>query len=316
MAETHDRFIACTIPVHAEPAVQAKHCQGCATTAARLDFFMTVAISLFSAVMGSLSGSIGLHAMALLAFGDVLVKGGNWISIRISRKPPTSRFPYGYGKVLFLSSFIMGGVLFSGAVAFFLHNIRHLNDGLVEKPSFLAIFAALTLTIVGEMMYRKLSCVARTNNNPALKAAALDNRMDALSASMVLIGAVLAWLGWLFADHLAALLVSLLVLRVGFKIVVESVEGLLDIGLAAPVQNRVEEICVFTHGVRAVVWVRGRRLGDYYELDLGVEVDGGLSVETTHQIRHAITRQLTDEIDHIARVQITFTPHRKNDPPA
>jgi divalent metal cation (Fe/Co/Zn/Cd) transporter len=69
--------------------------------------------------MGMTTGSAGLHAMALQELADVITKGANWLSIIAAKKRPTARFPYGYGKLQFLSALIMGIMLSSGAALFY-----------------------------------------------------------------------------------------------------------------------------------------------------------------------------------------------------
>jgi divalent metal cation (Fe/Co/Zn/Cd) transporter len=74
-----------------------------------------------------------------------------------------------------------------------------------------------------------VSRVARRNRSTALRATALDYRLDALSGIGVLIGVATAkWSGWTWADHLAAILVAGTVLWIGGGLLCENVQPLID----------------------------------------------------------------------------------------
>ncbi|MBF0454396.1 MAG: cation transporter [Magnetococcales bacterium] len=292
---------------HNRPA-QAKKCRRCADKVARLDFIVACSLSVFSFFMGSLTGSAGLHAVALKELGDIIAKGANWLSILAAGKPPTKRFPYGYGKLQFLSSLVMGLLLSFGAVSFVFFNIQHINDNLVSPPSQLSILAAVMVGITCEIMYHIMKCTGEQNNNLAVLAAAMDNRVDAISSLAVLVGAVLANMGWFVADHIAALAVAVLVARIGGKIVMEAIHGLLDIGLRPEIISEVEACCRSVERVEGVKNIRGRRLGDSYEFDISLYVPGELTVIDSFRLKQTLSTALFSTIDHTEHVHISLYP--------
>ncbi len=275
---------------------------------AGLDFIIAGCLTAFCFFMGFITGSAGLHAMALQELADLVTKGANWASIIAAKKKPTSRFPYGYGKLQFLSALVMGILLTSGAVLFIFYNVRHINDNLVAAPSMFSLLAAALVGITGEVTYRILDCSGRQNNNMALTAAAMDNRLDALSSLVVLLGAALANMGWFVADHVAALLVAVVVIRVGAQIVIEAVQGLLDIGPPDEIMSVVEATCVGTDEIIAVKNIRGRRLGDSYEFDVSLYVSGEMTVYETADLKKLISDKIYHVIRHTEHIHISLYP--------
>jgi len=283
-------------------------CIQCTDNVVRLDFFVVVAKALFGGIMGMLTGSVGLHAVAFLASGDVLSKGINWLSVYIAKKPATDRFPYGYGKVQFLSSLLIGILLIGGAIFFLLHNVQQIWTGQVSTPKGVAIFSALLLAITGEVMYRILSCSAQRNNNSAIRAAAADNRVDAISSLMVLIGSLLSYSGWIIADRLMALVVVVFIVRIGWDIVSEAVQGLLDLGLPVEVERKIREVCFLIPHMNVPHRVRGRRLGDYFSIELEFPLDGNLSLFTANGIMAELKKTIHEQVQHIGTIHVTFIP--------
>ncbi|CAK0767330.1 Magnetosome protein MamB [Gammaproteobacteria bacterium] len=283
-------------------------CTGCAGNAARLDFLVVMAKAVFSGIMGMLTGSAGLHAVAFLASGDIISKGINWFSVYISKKPATERFPYGYGKTQFLSSLLIGVLLIGGAGLFFFHNAQHIQMGQVVPPGGLAMVSALLLAVTSEMMHRILIDTAQCSNNSAIYAAAADNRIDFISSLMVLAGTFLTYIGWTIADHLMSLAVVLLVMRVGFGIASEAIKGLLDFGLSTEVEHQIRRICSLTPQFCSVKRVYGRRLGDSFAVNLEIYVDGNCSLSLIDDAMKQAKRDIRAKVQHIDTIHFTFVP--------
>ncbi|MEI6415638.1 MAG: cation diffusion facilitator family transporter [Pseudomonadota bacterium] len=299
--------------VSVKNSYRKKQCTECSDDAVRLDFFVAIAKALFGGGMGMLTGSVGLHAVAFLASGDILSKGINWLSVYISRKPATERFPYGYGKVQFLSALLIGILLMGGATLFFSHNVENIQAGQISPPGGLAMISALLLAITGEIMYRMLSHTAQCNNNAAIRAAAADNRVDAISSFMVLVGTFLTYIGWIIADHLMALAVLLFVAKIGWDIASDAVRGLLDFGLPTEMEQQIRAVGSSISRIMAIQRVRGRRLGDAFAIELEIHLAGDLSLFAASDIMAELKKSIHEQVPHIDTIHITFMPEAAPD---
>ena len=265
-------------------------------------------LALFKYLLGVLTNSMALQAHALHSFADFLTKGINLASIKLSSKPASRLFPYGYGKVQFLSANIIGVCLIIGSVAFLWHNLAHVGSGQVEPPLPAALIGALVSAATAELMHRYLTCVGKHNNSPAVLAAAADNRGDALSSLAVLAGVALSLLGWRIADHLAAILVSLLVLRMGLRVAWTSVHGLMDGSIPTEILDQALEIATGQEGVLLVKDLRGRRMGETWSFDMCLHVPAAVTAAETHLLSEELKRRLVERLHHTAEVHITFAP--------
>ncbi|CAK0765581.1 putative transporter MamV [uncultured Gammaproteobacteria bacterium] len=285
-----------------------KHCRDCRDHAAWTDMFTALALAVFKNLLGTLTGSMALQAHALHSLADFLTKGINLASIKLSGRAPSSQFPYGYGKIQFLSANFIGVSLTVGSLAFLWDNLRHINSGHIQPPLPIALLGALVSAVTAELMHRYLTCVAIRTNSPAIQAAAADNRGDALSSLAVMAGVLLALLGWSTADHLAAILVSLLVLRVGVRVAWDSIHGLMDGTVPPAVLDEVRRIVGQHDGVTNIEGLRGRRMGETWEIDLRVRIPGTLSATECHDLAEALRQQVIQKLRHAATVHIAFVP--------
>ena len=297
------------VAVAGETGMVKRHsCQQCRDSAAWTDLLTALGLAVFKNLLGSMTGSMALQAHALHSFADFLTKSINLASIKLSSRPPTRLFPYGYGKVQFISANIIGVALIFGSLAFLWHNIYHVSVGSLQAPMPAALIGALVSACTAEIMHRYLSCVGYHNNSPAILAAAADNRGDALSSLAVLGGVALSLLGWRVADHLAAILVSLLVFNVGIRVAWNSIHGLMDGSVPPDVLKRVREIAGEHEGILSVADIRGRRMGETWSLDLRLHISGALTATESHAIATDLRRRIKDALRHAAEIHIAYIP--------
>ncbi|MFN3076819.1 MAG: cation diffusion facilitator family transporter [Alphaproteobacteria bacterium] len=283
-------------------------CRRCRDQAMWLDLYVSIGLAIFKSVMGVMTGSMALSAHGLHSFADFLTKGIVLVSTKVSSWPATRRFPYGYGKIQFLSSAFVGLSLLLGSSLFLFSNIEHINKGLLEVPSPIAIAGALVAALASTLMYRYLHCVGVHNNSAAIAAAALENRSDALSAGAVLVGVLFANIGWPVGDHLAAIVVSFLVLKAGLSITTSSFSGLMDASVPAEVIDRARRIALQTEGVSMVADVRGRKLGETWEIDIIIAVAGEVSLLHTYEVTRNLRRRIHAEIPHTGDIRVSLVP--------
>ncbi|MBF0392866.1 MAG: cation transporter, partial [Alphaproteobacteria bacterium] len=91
-------------------------CKTCVKKAAWIDLGGTLAQAAFRSLLGLLSGSMGMAAQGLYSMGDAITKGLILASIRISKIPPSKTFPFGAGKILFITSLVIGMFLIGTGV--------------------------------------------------------------------------------------------------------------------------------------------------------------------------------------------------------
>ena len=254
------------------------HCQMCVESATWTDLAGSVGQAIFRSLLGWMSGSMGLAAQGLYSMGDALAKGLTLISVRVARRPPSKTFPFGAGKLLFVTALTVGVMLLSIGIY---NSLTSFSESTYNEmaPSIFTIIGIALSASFGEIMNRYLLCVAKENNdNSTIKSAARDNRIDAISSIFVLIGVLLLNAGVPFADHIAALVVSLMMVRIGGVIAWDAVKGLLDVTVSREILDDIARTSRMVKGVQDIKLIRGRSLGEYWELYLHVAIDENLAI--------------------------------------
>lgn len=239
-----------------------------------------------------LTGSVALYSDALESIVNIVAAGTALIAAHISRRPADDNHPYGHTKAEYFSAVLEGVLIVLAAAAivreawprlFAPQPIAGLGAGLLT-----ALGASGTNTALGWFLIRS----GREARSPAVVANGLHILTDVLTSVGVVLGIGLAWLsGWWVLDPLLAMAVAINILWVGWRLVRDSIGGLMDEsasetelaeirsalnyaleGLAA--EGRVLEI----HDLRT------RRAGPRTFVEFHLVVPGQTSVELAHQI--------------------------------
>jgi cation diffusion facilitator family transporter len=261
------------------------------------------------------SGSVALLGDTLHNAADGLTALPLWLAFRLGRRPPTSRFTYGYGKSedlagLAVIALIATSAGFAGyeAIHRLLHPERVTQLGFVMAA---AVVGAVGNEVVAQYRIR----VGRRIGSAALEADGIHARTDGVTSLLVLVGAIAVALGWRWADPVVGLLITAAILIVGFQAVRSVGQRLLDAVDPAIVEH-ITRLVAAVDGVVQVTEVRARWAGHRLLAQVRLSVDGDSSVTKAHEIaeaaHHALLHQvsnLSDAIIHVDPALAGLDPH-------
>ncbi|CAK0772769.1 putative Cation efflux protein [Gammaproteobacteria bacterium] len=276
------------------------------------DLFCTLTQAIFRTILGWVSGSLGLVVQGLYSFGDALAKVVTLVSVQIANRPPSKKFPFGYGKILFVSSLIIGVGLLIGGVSLGLTIFTGV-EGVQSVHPMVTIFGIMLSASASEFMYHFMSCVAKENNNSAIKSASLDNRVDAISSVMVLIGNLLSNAGIPTAEKIVAFVIVLMVVRIGVMIAWDAINGLLDVSVSQETLSDMARAVRITQGVHDVKLIRGRSLGEYWEIYLHIALDENITIREGDDIVIHLKKRILANFPKVKHVWVVTVPQESRD---
>ncbi|WDM03039.1 cation transporter [Alicyclobacillus cycloheptanicus] len=265
-------------------------------------------------VVGLAAGSQALFADAVHSAADVVGSLAVIIGLRIASKPPDEDHPYGHGKAELISTAIVALFLLGAGIEVSVSSLRAFFQP-PHPPALLAAWTAMAAIVIKEVMFQYTYRLGKRLNSKSLVASAYDHRSDVLSSVAACIGILLAILGralhtrWLeHMDSAAGLLVALLVLRIGYGLVQDSVQTLMD--KTAPVKDlRSYAACIRQiEGVRRVDDLRARDHGQYVIVDVEISVEASISVAAGHDIAAQVKQALQREFPRVSDVLVHVNP--------
>lgn len=280
---------------------------------------VTVIGMLLDGVLGLLKVIAGtlFHSQALLVDGihsftdvasDLVVLG----VMRVSRQAPDQGHPYGHQRIETMGTMVLGSILIAvGAALVWDNTLRLLDGGTVNIPEWPILVAAVISIASKEWIYRYTRRVGIAIRSDLIIANAWHSRTDALSSVVVLFSTIGAMLGYLWLDVLAAVIISGIIIHIGWRFTRDSVKELVDTGLSPEDTETLKHIASKTDGVRNVHELRSRRMGHDILLDVHLVVSPEISVSEGHQIGMQVVNAMRNALDNI--LDINFHIDAEND---
>lgn len=245
-----------------------------------------------------LTGSVALFADALESVVNVAAATAALFAIRLSQRPPDANHPYGHAKAEYFSA-VLEGVLIVVAALLILNEAWGTWQAprAPEQPA-LGLAVSAVATGINAAWSALLFRRGRAARSPALLADARHLLADVVTSLGVLAGVALVVLtGLLWIDPLLAALTAANILWSGFRLLRESVGGLMDEAVPPATLERIRLI-VASEATGAIEAhdLRSRHAGRFTFLEFHLVVPGGMTVREAHDICDRIEAALKAEL--------------------
>lgn len=231
----------------------------------------------------------GLHTLSDL-LSDFLVLWAN----RHGSAAADDQHPYGHRRIETAATLVLGAALMGIGVTMMWNGVMRLQTQQNFQTVHVATLLIAVITLISkESLYHYLMGAAKKLNSHMLAANAWHTRADAATSLVGAIGIAGNLLGYTFMDALAAVAVSFMIARMGWKLGYEALAELIDTGLDEEQVAAIRQTLLETPGVRGLHELRTRRMGERALVDAHVLVDPRISVSEGHYIaEHARGRVL------------------------
>jgi len=257
-----------------------------AVSAARLSLFAGLIIFALKAVAWLLTGSVALFSDALESVVNVVAAGVALGALTVAARPADENHAFGHTKAEYLSAVFEGVLVVLAALAIVQQAWGRLWAP-TPLPSLELGLGISVLAAVGNgALAWYLVRLGKARRSPALKADGIHLAADVVTTAGVLVGIGLAWAtGWWVLDPLLALVVAVNVLVAGFRLVRESLGGLMDEALPAEELARVEAVLSAPReGVLEIHDIKTRRSGPLPFIQFHLIVPGAMPVVEAHRV--------------------------------
>ena len=196
-----------------------------------MNLSLVVAVVLLGAKVtaAAITGSSAIYSDAAESVVHLLAVCFAAWALRLAHKPADETHHFGHDKVAFLSAGFEGAMISAAALLILYEAVRQMIFGV--SISNLALGLAITASAAGINLVLGLSLLAvgKRNGSPLIRANGHHVLTDVWSSVAVLIALGLyKFTGWVWWDPIAAIFAALNILRVGYKLIRESLGGLLD----------------------------------------------------------------------------------------
>ena len=283
--------------------------------AVRLSLAGLLATAVIQVAIFAASGSVALLADTIHNFADALTAVPLWIAFSVGLRRPTRRYTYGFGRAEDLAGvFIVAMIALSSVVALAEAVWRLLHPQPLQHVPWVA--AAGIVGFAGNELVAIFRVrVGRSIGSAALVADGLHARTDGLTSLAVVLGALGAAAGWLIADPVVGILISLAILWILKDAARDIYHRLMD-SVDPRLVDHVYEVVRGVPGIEDVDQVHLRWVGHQLRAEVDVVSDSRLSLVDAHAIAVNAHHRLLHEIPRLSEATVHTSPcaHEGRDP--
>lgn len=268
---------------------------------------------------GILGHSAAMIADAIHSLTDFVTDVIVLVFVKLGNKPMDSDHDYGHGKYETLATAIIGISLFAVGMMICWSGLVKTYQALcgeqLQQPGIVALVAAVASVALKEWAYQFTVRTGRKYHSEAVVANAWHHRSDALSSigtMMGIGGAILLGSHWAVLDPLAAIVVSVFIIKAAWSLVMQSVKELTDASLSEKEEDEILKTANEEEGVGEIHNLRTRRIGNNIAIEMHVRMPGSLSLYAAHEHATAIENRLKRKYGADTHVGIHIEPIKIN----
>ena len=272
---------------------------------------------IFKFIAGIVGNSAAMIADAVHSLSDFMTDIVVVIFVRISSRKEDADHNYGHGKFETLATVIIGIVLGFVGCGIMKNGLLSIVDAIkgntLPAPSLLAFIAAAVSIITKEILYRYTVIKGRKYNSPAVVANAWHHRSDAFSSIGTAIGiggAILLGSAWRILDPIAAVAVSIFILRTAYQLSKAGIDELLEKSLPHEIEEKIKELILSVNKTSSPHHLRTRRIGSNYSINVHVRMNKNITLLEAHDIATEIERKLKKEYGENTFINIHMEPQK------
>lgn len=281
---------------------------------------INVVLLILKFAAGFLGHSAAMIADAIHSLTDFATDAVVLVCVTLGSKPVDKSHDYGHGKFETLATAVIALALLAVGVMICYSGVMKTYGAMVlgetlEQPGMVALIAAVVSIVLKEWAFRFTARVGRRCDSQAVMANAWHHRSDALSSVGTMFGiggAIFLGPRWAVLDPLAAIVVSVFIVRASLGLIKQAVDELTDASLPEATENEIMEIAGKEEGVQEIHNLRTRRIGNSIAIDMHVRMLGSATLFDAHQRATNIEHRLKDRFGTGTYVNVHLEPIKVN----
>ena len=277
------------------------------------NFFLLV----FKFVAGILGQSSAMIADAVHSLSDFVTDIIVLVFVKVSAKPKDTGHDYGHGKYETLATVIIGIVLLIVGTGIFWNGLNQIfafyRGEKLESPDLIALIAALVSIVVKEILYRYSVIVGHKVQSQAVVANAWHHRSDAFSSigtALGIAGAIFLGKDWRVLDPIAAVVVSVFIVKVSIQLLIPCLNDLLERSLPEEIEKEIITIIDEDSQIKDPHNLRTRRIGSDFAIEVHIRLQPDMTVREAHVVATGIENRLRAKYGLRTHVAVHVEPEK------
>lgn len=265
-----------------------------------VSFAVNLFLIIFKILFGVVFNSVSLIADGIHSCSDLMVDTFAIIGLKFINKKEDIKHPFGYGKLEYIISLVMGIFIITLGFTIIKGSIKQE----IVIPSLFVVIISLTTLIIKIMLSNYVIKEGKKYKNNILISSGSESRSDVFSSLVVILSTILMNLSnsFKYADIIASILVGLIILNIGVKIIKDNVSNLLDKNeLDCDIKERIEKLFLDDSSILYIEDLTILKLGPYNKIIIKVFMEKDITLLEARKNIDKIKKELlnTDKIKYV-----------------
>lgn len=272
----------------------------------QLSLFFSIIICLLKFLAYYFTKSVAIYSDAVESIINIFSALLAYIGTKLALKPSDKEHPYGHTKVEYLISFAESIFILLASISIFWKAIENITTKKGPENLGLGLIIVILATIINLQMSYILYKQGRREGSPILISHATHLFTDVITTIGVILGIIIVHFSKLwFIDPIIGILVSLNILYLGYKILKDSINSLLDVSLS---KEKIEEIIQIIYEITEKRYdnqiiiknFKSRKAGRKSFVEFDLLVPGYITVQDAHDLCDEIEKKIQSKYPEIS----------------
>lgn len=258
--------------------------------------FVNVCLVLFKSVVGVISGSIAVMLDAVNNLTDVFYSLITVLGIKLAVKPADREHPYGHGRVEYMITLFISGVVFMAGLFSAYKSVMKIVSPSKAEYGFYSVLILFVAVLVKLFSWRYFVKIGRKTGSELILMMSKDSLFDA----MITFSTLSAALANLYAseeflpiDGILGLFISLVIIKTGFTMASKPVSELVGKRVSSEIALAVKREILGNAHVKGVYDIHLHNYGPgNITGSLNIAVDGRMRASDIHKISLQIQNKI------------------------
>ncbi|MBR1718203.1 MAG: cation transporter [Bacilli bacterium] len=194
-----------------------------------ISIISNIILASFKAFVGLLANSIAIISDAVNNLSDALSSIITIVGTKLAGKAPDKNHPYGYGRIEYMTSFIVSAIVLYAGITSLVESIKKIIHPEASDYSLITLVILVSAIIVKFILGIYVKKKGKEVNSDSLVASGSDAFNDAILSISVLASAIIYLLFKISIEAYVGILLSLFIIKSGFDLIKESVNNILGV---------------------------------------------------------------------------------------
>ena len=261
-----------------------------------ISILANIVLAGFKAFVGLLANSIAIISDAVNNLSDALSSIITIVGTKLAGKAPDKKHPYGYGRVEYMTSLIVSGIVLYAGITAFVESVKkviHPEDADYSTITLIILIAGIIIKFVLGIYVKKKG---KEVNSDSLVASGSDAFNDAILSISVLASATIYMVFKISLEAYVGVLLSIFIIKAGLELIRESVDNMLGVRVESSLAKSIKKDIVKEKDIQGAYDLVLNDYGpDKYIGSIHIEVADTLSVSDIDKISRRITRMISEK---------------------